>query len=113
MKENFVGWSGDVHSPLTELNLTMDSPKTVNADFSVDYRPLAILVILGIGFAVAAISLLLLRRRMRATVVSEPPETPVQAEGMTCPTCGQLTEEGWAHCIKCGAKLTGSTSVQS
>jgi hypothetical protein len=115
MKENFVGWSGDIESSLTQLNITMDSPKNVDAQFSIDYRPLAVPLILALGVAVAVLSLVFLRRRL--TAAPRPPDAPVPEEALvlqdapvgaqntTCPNCRQLTEEDWVHCIKCGTKL--------
>ncbi len=109
--QTFSGWGGDVHSSMPGLNVTMDSPKTITAIYSVDYLPLAVPVIFGVGIALTVISVVLIRRRSSAA--TPPAEEPVQAavdeaaekQNPTCPNCGQETEPEWAHCIKCGTKL--------
>lgn len=111
--QRFTGWSGDVQSAMPQLNVTMDSPKTETAEFSVDYRPLAVPAIFGVGTVVAILSLVLIRRKTN-TILSpteEPVQQTVQEPNPACPNCGQETEEEWAHCIKCGTKLTDARSV--
>ena len=120
VREYFVGWTGDIDSSLTRLNITMDSPKNVNEQFSADYRPLAIPSIFIVGAAVAVVSLVFLRRRIRGAAAirdtSVPPEAPlpestqVEVQELTCPDCRQPIESEWIHCIKCGTKLRDSTS---
>jgi len=107
--QTFTGWSGDVHSSMPQLNVTMDSPKTITANFAVDYLPLAVPVTFGVGIALMVISLVIMRRRSSnlSTV-----GVPNQAADSVCPNCGQTTEEGWAHCIKCGTRLTRPSSVE-
>ena len=107
--QTFTGWSGDVHSSMPQLNVTMDSPKTITANFAVDYLPLAVPVTFGVGIALMVISLVIMRRRSSnlSTV-----GVPNQAADSVCPKCGQTTEEGWAHCIKCGTRLTRPSSVE-
>ena len=107
--QSFTGWGGDVHSSMPQLNITMDSPKTITANFAVDYLPLAIPVIFGAGAALIVISLVIMRRRssnIPTLGVSDQPTDSV------CPNCGQTTEEDWAHCIKCGTKLSGPGSIE-
>jgi len=108
--QSFRAWSGDAQSTSPQLNITMDSPKTITADYSVDYQPLAIPGIFVLGIVTAAISLVLLRRRAspeQESIVETPTEEPVAQSSLTttCPNCGQETEPEWAHCIKCGTKL--------
>ncbi len=47
----FVGWTGDVNSSLSQLTVTMNGPKTVEANFSSDYGPLIVLGTLSAGIA--------------------------------------------------------------
>jgi hypothetical protein len=107
--ETFTGWSGDVHSSMPQLNITMDSPKTITANFAVDYLPLAIPVIFGAGAALIVISLVIMRRRSSSLPALDVPNQPTD---LVCPNCGQTTEEDWAHCIKCGTKLTRPGSIE-
>ena len=111
--QRFIGWTGDIQSAIPQLNLTMDSPKTVTAEFSVDYQPLAVPVIFGVGTIVAILSLVLMRRKSNATLppTEEPVPQAVEEPNPACPNCGQETEEEWVHCIKCGTKLTDARSV--
>jgi hypothetical protein len=113
----FTGWSGDVQASTTQTNLTMDGPKTVNANYSIDYKPLIVPVIVAAGAIVllASFILILLRRRNREDTVTETAtatatETVSQEETPVCPNCGKPVEKEWAHCIKCGAKLTNDSS---
>jgi hypothetical protein len=117
MTQTFQGWGGDIHSPSSKVNVTMDSPKTISADFSTDYPPLAVVVIFVLGLAMAFVSFVLIRRRqsnIEQTSVQPPAEAPIPEplpeplpdSNPTCPTCGQETEPDWVHCIKCGTKLS-------
>jgi hypothetical protein len=107
--QTFTGWGGDVHSSMPQLNVTMDSPKTITANFMVDYLPLAVPVIFGAGIALMVISLAIMRRRSSNLSTVNVPNQPTDS---VCPNCGQTTEEGWAHCIKCGTKITRPSSVE-
>jgi len=111
--QTFTGWTGAIQSPMPQLNITMDSPKTVTAEVSVDYRPLAVPIIFGVGTVVAILSLVLIRRKSSITLppTEEPVQQEVQEPNPACPNCGQVTEVEWAHCIKCGTKLTNTRSV--
>jgi hypothetical protein len=106
--QSFTGWGGDVRSSMPQLNITMDSPKTVTVNFAVDYLHLAIPIIFGVGIALIVISVVLMRRR---PINPSTTDVPNQPSNSACPNCGQTTEEDWVHCIKCGTKLTrpGST----
>jgi hypothetical protein len=96
----FSGWSGDVNSHSSEITLTMDSPKSVTATFSIEYGYLIIIIPIIIASGILGeVVLLSLKRRKRAQ-----PGEPVHIP--TCPNCGEVIEEGWAHCIHCGTDLT-------
>jgi hypothetical protein len=107
--QTFTGWGGDVHSSMPRLNVTMDSPKTITANFAVDYLPLAVPVIFGVGIALIVISIVIMRRRSSNLPTVDVLNQPTDS---VCPNCGQTTEEGWAHCIKCGTKITRPSSVE-
>jgi len=111
--ETFHGWSGDTQSFSQSVNLTMDSPKTITADMTIDYGPIIVPAIFLAGIVVAVISLVFQRRRSdsaedNATLTTV--DEPVTQSNQTCPSCGKLTEPEWAHCIKCGAALRDPTS---
>jgi len=97
----FSGWSGDVASPSSEISFTMNSPKTIYANFSTDYGFLIILPIIVASGIIGEIILLALRRRKRAHGTLEP-----STKRATCPNCGEVVEEEWVHCIHCGTNLS-------
>ena len=107
--QTFRGWAGDIQSTSPQLNVTMDSPKTITADMTTDYTPLALPVIVILGMVTAIVSFIVVRRRSSeamAETVQAPIEEPVvETTSSACPNCGQTTEPEWAHCIKCGTKL--------
>ena len=117
--ETFQSWSGDAQSTSQQVNVTMDSPKSVTAIMNTNYQPLMIPAIISAGTAVAIISFLFARPKTGRSV-EDLPETAVEQERVsptnentpqsnpTCPMCGQITEPDWAHCIKCGTKLKNS-----
>jgi hypothetical protein len=109
MTYHFVGWSGDASSQSPQINITINSPRTVNANFSVDYGPLIIPAIFGIGIAGSAVIVLIRRRRRIENV---PDEVKHVELALRCTECGEVVEKGWAHCIRCGAALGGSESVE-
>ena len=113
--KTFQDWTGDIHSSSLQVNVTMDSPKTVTAHITTDYRPLAVPIILGAGIATAVSFVLLqLRSRRAEQDVAEPVvEQPAPESNPICPKCGQVTEPEWAHCIKCGTKLKDGNSSTS
>jgi hypothetical protein len=100
----FSDWSGDVNSRSSEISFAMNSPKTIHANFSIDYGfsffIFPLIVALGI---MGEIVLLALRRRKRT-------QTTLQASpgGPTCPNCGEAVEREWVHCIHCGSNLSFS-----
>ena len=119
LKYNFQGWTGDVKSQSNRVNLTMNSPKSVNADFSVDYSPLVFPTILVVGI-IGAVALAMLRRKRAAveplseveTEASSPEgKEEAQSVSLQCSSCGKDVEKEWKHCINCGANLPGLGSV--
>jgi len=111
--ETFQGWRGDIDSSLPQVNVTMNSPKTITADISTNYTPLVIPVIFGVGIATAIISFVLVARSRGSEegALEAPVEQSAPQPNPTCPTCGEVTESEWAHCIKCGTKLKDSNST--
>jgi len=111
LKFVFQGWTGDVNSTLNQVNVTMNSPKSINAAFSVDYRPLIVpgIIIAGI---IGAIILTMLRRNKTVTnPPSETVEVAQEAESPVCSGCGEPVEKEWKHCIHCGADLPGPSPI--
>jgi hypothetical protein len=101
VRENFVGWRGDVNSPTQEIRITMNRPLTVIAVSSRNYDSLIIPCIVGAGL-IGTVTLHLLRRKHRGRG-----EASVSTEEMnlSCGSCGQPVRAEWVHCIKCGADL--------
>jgi hypothetical protein len=97
---DFAGWSGDVNSQSGDLSFEMNSPKTINANFSVEYGALLIVPIIIAAGLVGEAVLLILRHR-KASQAKSALSTAVAV----CSNCGQEIEEDWTHCIHCGAKL--------
>jgi hypothetical protein len=77
----------------------MNSPKTLNVNFSIDYGLLIFPLIVAAGI-VGEVVILVLRRRRRAQVTLGP-----STDRPTCPNCGEAVEEEWTHCIHCGGRL--------
>lgn len=119
MKYVFQGWTGDLNSKMNEVNVTMDSGKSLNANFSVDYTPLVFPAILVVGIIGALILTMLRRRRVTVTSSEETAEpaavepAPVEEESapLVCGNCGKTVEKEWKHCIHCGADLPGPGPV--
>ena len=110
LKYDFVGWVGSVNSQATQLNVTMDAPKTLTANFSVNYNSVFVPLIIIVGIA-GAVIVPLLHRRNRISYVPEqmpvrqaPAAEPPQEE-LTCPNCGLDIEKDWTYCIHCRQKL--------
>ena len=125
LKYVFQGWTGDLNSKLNQANVTMDSGKTIEANYSVDYTPLSLPAILIVGIVGTAILLMLRRKRSGIARSTEPSETetteretaervPEEVEAidsLLCETCGKSVEKEWKHCIHCGADLPSSRPV--
>lgn len=109
---NFKGWTGAVESDSTQLNITMNRPKAVTANFAVDYTPLVVPAIIVAG-VVGAVALIIARRRLAAR--SSPGEQEAVSEerpSKVCEYCGKPVEEDWTHCTHCGRSLNPSEPVQ-
>ncbi len=101
----FSGWSGDVSSRSSDINFTMDTPKSIDANFTVDFGFLpVILVIIASGIIGEAV-LLALRRKKTAGSNAD-----FSKSKHVCPNCGGMVEKGWVNCINCGSKLGSSES---
>jgi len=110
----FTGWSGDVQSSATQVNVTMDSPKTVDANYSFDYKLLAVPILLMVGGIVLVLSIVLyLKQRKTATEIPEPAPETTEETSLICPKCGNQIEKEWTHCIKCGTKLKQTSSNEA
>lgn len=95
----FSRWSGDVNSRSNEISLTMNSPKTITANFSIKYGYLIVFPIVIASGIVGEAVLLAIRRKKRGQGIGPSTNSP------TCPNCGEVVEEGWEHCIHCGNDL--------
>jgi hypothetical protein len=104
----FVGWTGDIESQSPQINITINSPITVKANFSVDYSPLIIPAIFAAGIA-GSVVIALIKHRESRKMPTEPKERESERR---CGKCGETVDEDWAHCIRCGAVLDGSESVE-
>lgn len=110
IKYAFNGWSGDVASKALTINVTLNRPKTINADFTADYAPLVIPSILAAGI-LAGFIVAVFRVRGRAETEPAPLEQESGAQapgGMYCNNCGQQVEESWTNCTHCGKPLRPS-----
>jgi hypothetical protein len=102
---DFVGWSGAVNSSSPQVDVIMNAPKDVNANFSIDLPSLAVPIILAFGLACAVV-LSFIRRRNRTS------QEPTSSElTVLCPKCGEANESGWTYCNHCGADLFESRSM--
>ena len=123
----FKGWSGDVNSDLDSVNVTMNKPKTISANFAVDYTQAVVPAIIAVGIVVGIVlGVLSMRRRVPAVqdesqqdldeAEEEKTEEVVRAESVPsrfCDGCGEPVEEEWSHCVHCGRALGPSESAQS
>ena len=100
LQYNFVRWSGDINSPMPNLNVTMNAPKSLNANFSPNYAILIVPVILAIG-GTGAVALLI-HRQLKTSGQSKTSEN-----SRRCGECGELAEKDWTHCMHCGSNLGG------
>jgi hypothetical protein len=103
LQYNFVGWSGDVNSSRQQLNVTMNTPITLDANFTPNYSIIIIPTILTFG-VICAISLLLHRR------VKTLGQLKRSEHARRCEECGELAEEDWTHCMHCGSKLDNKSA---
>ena len=103
----FNGWSGAVNSASTQLNITMNGPKVVSADFTVDYTPLVIPAIILLG-ALGALALLIAKRRIPPPSVTSEEIRKEEAPSKVCKSCGKPVEDDWTHCVYCGKTLNAT-----
>jgi hypothetical protein len=103
LQYNFVGWSGDINSPMPDLNVTMNTPKTLDANFSPNYAILIIPAILALG-GTGAISFFI-NRQLKSD------RSKTSEDSRHCGECGELAEEDWTHCMHCGSKLEDHKSA--
>jgi zinc ribbon protein/List-Bact-rpt repeat protein len=99
VKYDFVGWTGAINSSVLQPNITMDQPKTVTANYSVDYSSLLIPAIITVGICGAGAVYLAINRK-KTSVESEKTES-----SRKCGKCGEPAEDGWTYCNNCGASL--------
>jgi hypothetical protein len=99
LQYTFAGWSGDVNSSLPQVNVTMNSPKILNANFSADYTPLVIPVV--IALTVTGIVTFIFTRRLKVQYDSK----STDKSSLRCHKCGEVVENDWTHCIRCGSDL--------
>lgn len=109
----FKGWFGDFESSAGTINVIMNKPKVITANFVVDYTSIVIPTILIVGI-IGGIGLVMLRRRRGLPPATVGEEAKVQevATGL-CNNCGEPIEEAWTHCVHCGKALGPTEPVQS
>jgi hypothetical protein len=112
MRYVFKGWTGAVQSSSAEINITINGPKAITADFTLDYASLAIPIIVVAGI-LSGIALAIVRRRARLPSPIREEATGETSITRTCEKCGKPVEEGWTHCVHCGEPLGPSEAVNS
>ena len=108
LKYTFLSWSGGVNSQSTQVNVTVNGPMNISANFTADYSGLMILIIPVIGI-LGATALFVLRKRGGKDIPAA--NEPKSETTKVCPKCNESVETGWNNCIYCGAKL-GSEAIQ-
>jgi hypothetical protein len=106
----FRNWSGDLESNSASVNVTMDKPKILNADYTGDYTSLVAPAIVAVGLIGGAV-LATLRRRASPPAPEEE-AVSILSEQKVCDSCGEPIESDWAHCIHCGKALGSEEPVQ-
>ena len=110
----FKGWTGAVQSTATQINVTMNGPQVVTANFSVDYTPLMIPAIIILALLGSLLLSLAKRRRAPAqTLRIEEEASADKTAEKACENCGKPVEREWTHCIYCGKSLSPPEPVQS
>ena len=108
LKYTFLSWSGGVNSQSTQVNVTVNGPMNISANFTADYSGLMILIIPVIGILGATALFVLRKRGGKDIPAAFEPKTETTK---VCPKCNEPVETEWNNCIYCGAKL-GSEAVQ-
>jgi hypothetical protein len=111
LRYEFKDWSGDLESGSSSINLTMDRPKVLNANFVVNYTPLVLPTVLVLGILGGVVLVTLRRKRTKSTSTEEQATDDVAAPKF-CESCGEPVEEDWTHCVHCGRMLPSSEPVQ-
>ncbi len=109
LKDNFVSWTGDVNATLLEVNVMMNSPKIVYANFSPDYSPLILPAIFAAG-VVCSLILLIIRRQSRAADMNNGLKSTERLTSLRCDRCGEPARKEWAYCNYCGYDLRDAGS---
>ena len=112
MRYVFKGWTGAVQSGSAEINITINGPKVITADFALDYSSLVVPIIVVAGI-LGGIALAIVRRRARLPSPIAEEATGEASITRTCEKCGKPVEEGWTHCVHCGEALGPSEAVNS
>jgi hypothetical protein len=107
---DFNGWSGAVNSGSTQINITMNGPKVVTANFTADYTPLVIPAIIVAGMF-GALALFVARKRVSGRSVSVDEVVSEEETSKVCASCGKPVEDDWTHCIYCGKALNATEPV--
>jgi hypothetical protein len=108
----FTGWSGDYSSTEATASVTMNSPKTITADWRTDFTQLYIFIGAVLVAGGAALAVLMIRRRKKAAApammvesFTQPYQPPQPSQPPTvkfCANCGAEIKPGDAFCTKCG-----------
>jgi hypothetical protein len=96
----FDRWSGDIDSSTTQVEIRMDSPKTVNANFQIDLSSVAIPTIVILGL-LCGVGFIFYRR-------ASPVHSDLTSETIACSRCGKENKRGWEFCATCGEPLSAS-----
>ena len=110
IRYEFKDWSGDFESSSTSINVTIDKPKVINANFKANYTPLIIPAILA-GGILGGILLAALRRKRTKPTPTEEESTEVVGSKL-CDSCGEPIEEEWTYCVHCGKALRSPEPIQ-
>jgi len=102
----FHSWSGDSSASTPAATLTMDSPKTVVAQWTADNTvPMVVVAVIAAAILVAAFIMMRRRRKSSpATSLYDRPAT-VQVSGTRfCASCGAELPPAASFCSKCGTQ---------
>jgi hypothetical protein len=108
----FRDWTGDFQSSSTSINVIMDKPKVISANFVADYTSLIIPAVLAVGIIGGIVLAVLRRRRISMPGALEEEVASEAAEPKVCENCGEPVEQDWVHCVHCGKALRSPEPVQ-
>jgi hypothetical protein len=115
IQQVFVQWQGDYTGTSPQASITMNGPKTVNAEWTTSYTNVyaAGAALIALVIIAAAVTM---RRRRRPRPETKPTPTPestspagataIAAEVMKCKDCGTDNPTGQKYCTNCGKELT-------